>query len=150
MFSCAVCVCGDFIIRHIRQHVPHCKIISGATDFMKRKTLLTAWTFFLSMNDICTSQTVSQLRLMWNRVPTKHCCQSAQGPQPSAHMEVLRLRAITAQFTLATLYVAPLQHLINTTRNRESRFLAAEEPPLNRWKHGCRRCVGNMRRPPSS
>ena len=53
-------------------------------------------------------------------------------------MEAFQLGAITAQFTLATLYVAPLQHLINTMRNRDSHLcsLAAERPSLNQAESG--------------
>lgn len=67
-------------------------------------------------------------------------------------MEAFQLWAITAQFTLATLYVAPLQHLINTMRNRESHLclLAAERPSLSQAESGSTTVsdgVGNMQRP---
>lgn len=85
------------------------------------------------MNDICTSQTVSLLRSNVELGFNQTLLSERAGTADQAHMEALQLGAIRAQFTLATLYVAPLQHLINTMRNRDSHLclLAAERPSLN-------------------
>lgn len=83
------------------------------------------------MNDICTSQTVSLLRFNVELGFNQTLLSERAGTADQAHMEALQLGAITAQFTLATLYVAPLQHLINTMRNRDLCLLAAERPSLN-------------------
>lgn len=120
---------------------PGCKITFGATDSIKRKTLLRAWWLILCMNDICTSQTVSPL---WFNalLPSERT-----GMANQLTWKRFQLRAITAQFTLATLYVAPLQHLINTMRNRESYCVCWQLRSCLSIRPTVSDCLGNLHHP---
>ena len=131
-------VCGEFYTRRIWQPARRKKTKTSRLwnnlqchGFHKKENITNSVIIFYVWMIFAQVKLFHCSGLMWNWALTKHCCRSAWGPP--IRLTWKRFNSEQSRLSLLWLLYTPLQHLINTMRNRDSHLclLAAERPSLN-------------------